>query len=140
MICRTARAPVRRRRDIRRGGRRAAPETDDDVVAYFFDGDVVLRVPLSLGSGGNWWFPYLVGGAGVGIYDFDETVSEETSSRFAVNVGGGVEVRLGRVGFYGEFRDFISDFEAEDLTTLPAARAGETQHDLSAVGGITFSF
>ena len=116
------------------------PTVDDDVVAYYFDGDVVLRAPLSLGSGGNWWFPYLVAGAGVRIYDFDETVSDETSSQFAANVGGGIEVRLGRVGLYGEFRDFISDFEAEDVTSLPGAPEGETQHDLAAVGGITFSF
>lgn len=29
---------------------------DDNLLAYYFDGNVVLRLPLSLGSR-SWWFP-----------------------------------------------------------------------------------
>lgn len=114
---------------------------DEGVLAWYVDGDVVLRLPLSLGADGKfWWFPYVVGGGGIRVYDFDETVSSESSTEFAGNFGAGVEFRFHRWGVFGEFRDFVSDFSPEDIETLPGGLQGETQHDLVVSAGVTFSF
>ena len=116
------------------------PVDPGNFAAWYFDGNVVLRAPLGLGRAGYGWFPYVVGGVGVRIYDFDESVSAESSTEFAGNFGAGVEFRLRRWGLFVEGRDFVSDFSREDLTTFTGTAEEKTQHDIWISGGVSYSF
>lgn len=99
-----------------------------DVWAY--SGDVVLRLPLTVGNG-HTWFPYVVGGAGGKTYDFEEE-GMESETDFAGNFGGGIEYRIKQVGLQAEVRDIVSSFERFEID--------ETQHDVVWTAGITLSF
>lgn len=107
-----------------------APLGGESPNVWAYSGDVVLRLPLTVGSGST-WFPYVVGGAGAKTYDFEEE-EMETETDFAGNFGGGIEYRIKRVGLQAEVRDIVSSFERFDID--------EIQHDVVWTAGITLSF
>lgn len=95
---------------------------------FFYDGGVVLRYPWSVGQGSL--IPYVTGGAGA--LSYHQLDGAETFTRFAGNLGAGLEYRYRRIGFRAEGRDFIYEFERFGFDN--------TQHDIIWDGGITLSF
>lgn len=95
---------------------------------FFYDGGVVLRYPWSVGQGSL--IPYVTGGAGA--LSYHQLDGAETFTRFAGNIGAGLEYRYRRIGFRAEGRDFIYEFDRFGFDN--------TQHDIIWDGGITLSF
>lgn len=95
---------------------------------WAYSGDLVLRLPLSVGGRAT-WFPYVVGGLGGKTYDFEDA---DTETDFAGNFGGGIEYRFNQVGLQAEVRDVVSSFERFGID--------EVQHDVVWTAGITLSF
>lgn len=99
---------------------------------WMYDGDIVLRAPMSVAAG--WISPYILGGLGGKTYDF-RTTSMDNKTYFAGNFGAGLEYRLPRVSRLGlslEVRDFVSKFDMGDFNS--------TQHDVVWTGGIRFNY
>ncbi|HVH68276.1 MAG TPA: outer membrane beta-barrel protein [Gemmatimonadales bacterium] len=95
---------------------------------FTYDADVVLRYPIETGTGT--FSPYLLGGAGA--ISVHQLGSDSTWSKFAGNVGAGLEYRFGRVGIRAEGRDYIYKFDRYGFD--------KTQHDIAWQGGLTLSF
>lgn len=95
---------------------------------FTYDADVVLRYPIHAGSAT--FSPYVLGGAGA--ISVHQLASDSTWSKFAGNVGAGLEYRFGRVGIRAEGRDFIYTFDRYGFD--------KTQHDIAWQGGVTLSF
>lgn len=95
---------------------------------FAYDADLVLRYPVAAGSGTL--SPYVLGG--VGAVSVHELGADSTWSKFAGNVGVGLEYRFGRVGVRAEGRDFIYTFDRYGFN--------KTQHDIAWQGGITLAF
>jgi Outer membrane protein beta-barrel domain len=95
---------------------------------FTYDADLVLRYPIE--TGGGTFSPYLLGGAGaISVHQLE---SDSTWSKFAGNVGVGLEYRFGRVGIRAEGRDYIYKFDRYGFD--------KTQHDIAWQGGFTLSF
>lgn len=95
---------------------------------FTYDADVVLRYPISSGTGTL--SPYLVGGVGaISVHQLDAT---DTWSKFAGNFGAGLEYRFGQFGIRAEGRDFVYTFDRYGFN--------KTQHDVAWQGGITLTF
>ncbi len=109
----------------------AAPEPlpGENPNVWAYSGDLVLRLPLAAGNGRDTWFPYILGGLGGKMYDFD-TLSTETD--FASNFGAGIEYRFAQWGLQAEVRDIVSRFNRLGVD--------RTQHDVVWTAGITLSF
>jgi len=95
---------------------------------FAYDADVVLRYPLAAGTGTV--VPYVLGGAGA--ISVHQLGSDSTWTKFAGNVGAGVEYRFGRIGLRAEGRDYIYKFDRYGFD--------KTQHDIAWQGGVTVSF
>ncbi len=95
---------------------------------FSYDADVVLRYPLDAGAGTL--APYALGG--VGAISVHQLGSDSTWTKFAGNVGAGVEYRFGRVGLRAEGRDYIYKFDRYGFD--------KTQHDIAWQGGVSLSF
>lgn len=88
----------------------------------------MLRYPLAVGAGT--FIPYVLGGAGaVSLHQLD---SDSTWTRFAGNVGAGIEYRFSRIGVRAEARDYVYTFDRYGYD--------KTQHDIAWQGGVTLSF
>jgi hypothetical protein len=94
-------------------------------------GDVVLR-PLPATATAQ---PYFLGGAGIKTYDIavgptagpDLSRTAGTTTRFALHIGGGLDVRFGPMALVLEISDYIS--------TLPLGDDSRTQHDVFGMIG-----
>ncbi|HKW41979.1 MAG TPA: outer membrane beta-barrel protein [Gemmatimonadales bacterium] len=95
---------------------------------FTYDADLVLRYPIETGNGT--FSPYILGGAGA--ISVHQLGADSTWSKFAGNVGAGLEYRFGRVGIRAEGRDFIYKFDRYGFD--------KTQHDIAWQGGLTLSF
>jgi len=103
-----------------------------DPNVWMFDGDIVLRAPLSFEGG--WITPYVLGGLGGKTYNF-RNVSRNNQTFFTGNYGAGLEYRLpgmSRFGLTLEVRDFVSKFTLGEYDN--------TQHDVVWTGGIRFTY
>lgn len=95
---------------------------------FAYDADVVLRYPLSAGSGT--FVPYVLGGAGA--ISVHQLGSDSTWTKFAGNFGAGIEYRFSRLGLRAEGRDYVYKFDRYGFD--------KTQHDIAWQGGVTVSF
>ena len=95
---------------------------------FAYDGDIVLRYPVTTGA--STFVPYVVGGAGA--ISVHQLGSDSTWTKFAGNFGAGVEYRFGRVGVRAEGRDYVYKFDRYGFD--------RTQHDIAWQGGVTVSF
>ncbi len=95
---------------------------------FAYDADLILRYPTQ--NGPNTLAPYLV--AGAGAVSLHQLGSSTTWTKFAGNVGAGVEYRFGRFGVRAEGRDFVYKFDRYGFD--------RTQHDIAWQGGVTVSF
>ena len=95
---------------------------------FAYDANVVLRYPLSAGSGT--FVPYVLGGAGA--ISVHQLGSDSTWTQFAGNFGAGVEYRFSRFGVRVEGRDYVYKFDRYGYD--------KTQHDIAWQGAITYSF
>lgn len=95
---------------------------------FTYDADLVLRYPVE--TRGGTFSPYILGGAGA--ISVHQLGADSTWSKFAGNVGAGLEYRFGRVGIRAEGRDFIYKFDRYGFD--------KTQHDIAWQGGVTVSF
>jgi outer membrane protein with beta-barrel domain len=95
---------------------------------FTYDADLVLRYPIE--TGGGTFSPYILGGAGA--ISVHQLGADSTWSKFAGNVGAGLEYRFGRVGIRAEGRDFVYKFDRYGFD--------KTQHDIAWQGGLTLSF
>lgn len=77
------------------------------------------------------WSPYLLGGIGIKSYSFRSVDYLKRTSDFAAQLGGGVEYRLGRVGFQVEARGVFSPFKHLGYS--------ESQRDLVYTAGLTLN-
>jgi hypothetical protein len=95
---------------------------------FAYNADVVLRYPLTTGTGTI--APYVLGGAGaISVHQLD---SDSTWTKFAGNFGAGVEYRVNRIGLRVEGRDYVYKFDRYGFD--------KTQHDIAWQGGVTVSF
>lgn len=104
----------------------------DNPNVWMYDGDIVLRVPMSVEAG--WLTPYILGGLGGKTYDF-RTPGMGSQTYFTGNFGGGLEYMLPGMSRWGlnlEVRDFVSKFTMGDFDN--------TQHDVVWTGGIRFTY
>ena len=95
---------------------------------FAYDGDIILRYPVTTGT--STVVPYVVGGAGA--ISVHQLGSDSTWTKFAGNFGAGIEYRLGRVGGRAEGRDYVYKFDRYGFD--------KTQHDIAWQGGVTVSF
>lgn len=95
---------------------------------FTYDASVVLRYPIQTGSATL--SPYVLGGAGA--ISVHQLGASDTWSKFAGNIGAGLEYRFGRVGLRAEGRDFVYKFDRYGFN--------KTQHDIAWQGGLTLSF
>ncbi len=95
---------------------------------FTYDAGLVLRYPLQAGAGTV--SPYVVGGAGA--ISLHQLESDSTWTKFAGNVGAGLEYRFGRWGIRAEGRDYVYKFDRYGFD--------KTQHDIAWQGGVTLSF
>lgn len=99
---------------------------------WMYDGDIVLRAPMSSTAG--WLAPYVLGGLGGKTYDF-RNADMNNQTFFAGNFGAGLEYRLPRMSRLGltiEVRDFVSKFNLGGFD--------KTQHDVVWTGGLRFTY
>lgn len=95
--------------------RSAAETVLGELSLIAITGDVVLR-PLPATAVAQ---PYFLGGAGIKAYDItlepggpdDLLGMEGTTTRFALHIGGGVDVRFGPLALILEISDYISRIE-----------------------------
>lgn len=95
--------------------RSAAETVLGELSLLAITGDVVLR-PLPATAVAQ---PYFLGGAGIKTYDIslepgapdDLLGMEGTTTRFALHIGGGVDVRFGPLSLVLEISDYISRIE-----------------------------
>jgi hypothetical protein len=95
---------------------------------FAYDAGIVLRYPVGAGSGTL--VPYVLGGAGA--ISVHQLGSDSTWTKFAGNLGAGLEYRLGRWGVRAEGRDYVYTFDRHSFD--------KTQHDIAWRGGVTVSF
>jgi Outer membrane protein beta-barrel domain len=95
---------------------------------FAYDANVVLRYPLSAGTGT--FIPYVLGGAGA--ISLHQLGSDSTWTKFAGNFGAGIEYRFSRIGVRAEGRDYVYKFDRHGFD--------KTQHDIAWQGGVTVSF
>ncbi len=104
----------------------------DNPNVWMYDGDIVLRAPMSVEAG--WLAPYVLGGLGAKTYDF-RTPDMGSKTYFTGNFGAGLEYMLPGMSRWGlslEVRDFVSKFNMGDFDN--------TQHDVVWTGGIRFTY
>lgn len=105
------------------------PLAGERAHIFAYGGDLVLRLPRSVGNDRDSWFPYLVGGVGGKSYNFAESGS---GTDLAGTVGAGIEYRFRRWGIQTEVRDLISRFDRLGIEG--------TQNDIVWTTGLTVSF
>jgi hypothetical protein len=111
--------------------RSASEAVHGEATIVNFVGDLVLR-PLPATATAQ---PYFLGGAGIKTYDIaldsgagpELSLAAGTTTRFALHIGGGLDVRFGPLALVLEVSDYIS--------TLPLGDDARTQHDIFGMIG-----
>lgn len=112
--------------------------SDVDVDAYYYTGGVVFNVLK-----GSRITPYVTGGAGA--VTLDVASGGNTDTKFVGTFGGGVSYGLGRgLAVRFDVRDFVystGDLGSGSIRALQLPSGfDETIHDVSATGGVSFTF
>jgi hypothetical protein len=108
-------------------------EYDSDNTILILSADLVYRLLPSISP----VQPYLLAGAGMKKYNFDNSFATALFSfpdqdNFTVHLGGGLGVKLGPLSVIGEVSDFVSRFEAQETGDR------KLQNDLFAMVGVRF--
>lgn len=108
----------------------AGSRTVSDANVFLLGGNLSLFLPVGSGR----IEPFLTAGAGAKVYDPDYE-GADTESDFAVNFGGGANLRLTpAVALRVDVRDYVSSLDP-DMSGLDS----EIQHDLLLSTGLTFT-
>jgi hypothetical protein len=109
-----------------------------DSKALIYDGGVQLRLPAvtSLGTGVT---PFVEGGAGAIRYEVNAGSLSTTSTNFAANYGGGVDLQLTRaLGLRVMAKDYVGKFDFKEATGFSVT--GNTSHNWLFGAGINLGF
>lgn len=103
-----------------------------------FDAGLQLSLPMG-GTAGSPLTPFLEAGAGAMRYDITQSFLSTTSTNFAANIGGGVDVAVGRgVGVRVMAKDYIGKFDVKQAISVDVP--SNTTHNVALSAGLRFSF
>ena len=124
--------------DIRAGVPFLGDVSVGSSTIWMYDGGLQLSLPLQ--SGGLLPItPFVQGGAGVMNYEVSSGPLSAKATNVAWNVGGGVDVSLGRnLGVRLFAKDYIGRFDFQDATGLDVK--GETAHHVALGVGLKLEF
>jgi hypothetical protein len=108
-----------------------------DSKALLYDGGVQLRLPgiASLGT----LVPFVEGGAGAIRYEVSAGPVRTTSTNFAANFGGGVDVQLSRgLGARLMAKDYVGKFDFKEAIGFDLT--GKTTHNIVLGVGLNLGF
>ncbi len=109
-----------------------------DANALLYDGGIQLRFP-AMGAAASVVVPFVEGGAGAIRYDVRRGPLVATSTNFAANFGGGLDLQLGRaVGLRLMAKDYVGRFDFREAAGLDLT--GNLAHNMVYGVGVNLGF